>query len=138
MVEIDVDDLESVSGFPWRIDAKGYVIRSVSWTKIQHLHRLITNAPDGYVVDHINGNKLDNRRENLRVCTVAQNLRNRRRAKSNKSGLKGVYLDKTRWRAQIRIDGRKICLGSFPTADLAHEAYKFAAREYHGEFARFE
>jgi len=138
LVEIDVEDLEEVSGFPWRVDSKGYVVRSLSWTKIEQLHRVITHAPPGKVVDHANGNKLDNRRANLRVCSAAENLRNRKRAKSNKSGFKGVYSDRSKWRAQIRIDGKKICLGTFDSPEIAHDAYRQAARVHHGEFARFE
>jgi len=105
---------------------------------IVFLHRLIAGAPPGTVVDHINGNPLDNRREKLRVCTHAENMRNRAPSAVNKSGFKGVYWDATRrkWVAQIRAAGRRHSLGRFDTASLAHDAYVAAAHDLHGAFAR--
>jgi hypothetical protein len=95
--------------------------------------------PDNMEVDHINTNKLDNRRENLRVCTRQQNNCNTNKRSDNKSGFKGVCFEKRRQKfvARIRIDGKLKHLGYFATAAAAHEEYKIAAVKYHGEFARF-
>lgn len=112
------------------------------------LHRIVLEralgrclAIDEYV-DHINGNGLDNRRENLRVATKTQNNRNKAKSRSNKSGYKGVWRDKgkvkERWQAGITANGKKIHLGRFDTREEAHEAYCKAAIELHGEFARLE
>lgn len=88
--------------------------------------------------DHINGDGLDNRRANLRVATHAQNQRNRGRNKNSKSGYVGVRPRGEKWRASITVNGKSIELGTFDTPEDAHEAYKEAAKKYHGRFARFE
>ena len=103
------------------------------------MHRLITNAPDGIDVDHEFGNTLDNRRDVLRVASEAENQRNKRKHRDNKSGYKGVtfHPQTGKWRAQIMVDGNKFSLGLFATPELAHAAYCVAAAKYHKEFARF-
>lgn len=89
-------------------------------------------------IDHKNGDPADNRIENLREATSAQNNANSRRRSDNQSGFKGVYwLSATRsWRAKIRHNGRSIHLGLFDTPEAAHRAYDRAARSFYGEFAR--
>ncbi|MBE3038658.1 MAG: HNH endonuclease, partial [Chloroflexi bacterium] len=88
-------------------------------------------------VDHINGNGLDNRRENLRVGTMADNLHNRQPYAANRSGFKGVHkaAHGTRYYAHICVNYRKIYLGCFPTPQDAAKAYDLAAIEHHGRFA---
>lgn len=104
------------------------------------MHRAITNAPKGMDVDHINGNTRDNRRENLRVCTHAQNLAAGRPAKraNSKSKYNGVGWNKSanQWMARIRINGKLTYLGCFKDETAAARAYDKAAREHFGEFAR--
>jgi hypothetical protein len=102
------------------------------------MHRVICDPRGGYVVDHINGNGLDNTRANLRECSHAENCRNQRRPRHGTSGLKGATFCKRldKFIAQICLDGKKIHLGLFPTAEAAHAAYVKAAAELHGEFAR--
>jgi len=99
--------------------------------------RLLMNPQNGMVVDHINGDTLDNRRSNLRVCTQAQNLRNRKMSKCSSSGFKGVYATGERWRARITSKGDRFYLGSFDNPEAAHEAYCRAAKILHGDFANF-
>lgn len=108
--------------------------------KMTLMHRLITNFPKGMEVDHINGNKLDNRRSNLRVCTRSENAKNRRLSKSNKSGYHGVHYATTekrrkRWAASIRVNGKKKYIGRFFTLAEAVMAYNKSALKYHGKFA---
>ncbi len=111
-----------------------------------YLHRLILSRildrplVKGEHTDHINGDKLDNRRANLRVATQAQNNRNGPKPITNKSGLKGVSWDKVnrKWVAQINFDKKVIFLGRYGTSEEAYAAYCEAAMKYHGEFARFE
>jgi hypothetical protein len=95
------------------------------------------SMPEG-IIDHINGIPNDNRIENLRIATNAQNLANRGRTKSNTSGYKGVYLHNQtkRWVASIKHLGKKYSLGCYATASEAHEAYKIATIQFNGEFAR--
>lgn len=100
------------------------------------MHRVIMNAPRGTQVDHINGNGLDNRRENLRFCTTKQNLRNRGKNSRNTSGYKGVSWAKhaNKWNAQIVVNRKRINLGYYEDVKEAALAYDEAARKYHGEF----
>tara|TARA_R100001530_G_scaffold13251_1_gene12253 strand:+ start:6896 stop:7372 length:477 start_codon:yes stop_codon:yes gene_type:complete len=102
-------------------------------------HSLLINCPKGKVIDHIDGNPLNNQKSNLRVCTYSQNAMNRIRSKDNTSGYKGVYLDKAKnkWRARIMKEGKRISLGSFDSSKDAYRVYKNAAKELHGEFARW-
>lgn len=109
------------------------------------LHRLIGERIAGHpltrkeLVDHENGNGLDNLRKNLRVCTYMQNLQNQRLSKSNTSGYKGVTWNKgaNKWQSAIRANGVRKYLGVFIDPKEAHEAYCKAALELHGEFANF-
>lgn len=103
------------------------------------LHRLIMNTPKGYVTDHINGDKLDNRRENLRICTQHQNSMNTRISKNNKSGVKGVSTTPSgKYRARIMLNGVEIGLGRYETLEEAAKARKRAERKYFGEYVRNE
>lgn len=88
--------------------------------------------------DHVNGNPLDNRRENLRSCTRTENVHNTRMNHDNKSGFKGVYWNKRakKWYAQIANNGKHHHLGTFNTAQEAAVAYNAVAHELHGEFAK--
>jgi hypothetical protein len=101
------------------------------------LHRLLMRAPPGCVVDHMNGNPLDNRGANLRVCTAAENSRNRRTQRGTHSGYKGVYIHHSgRWQAVIRFEGKKHSLGLYDTAEAAADAYDRGAVRMFGAFAR--
>ena len=100
------------------------------------MHRLIMNAPVGMDVDHINGNRLDNRKINLRICTRAQNRKNCR-SRGGSSRFKGVTWDKSkkRWTAQIQSDKKHYLIGRFKKENEAARAYDVAALVLHGEFA---
>lgn len=89
-------------------------------------------------IDHINGNRLDNRIVNLRAASVSQNRQNRPAMPSNKSGLKGAHFVKSTgtWRSVIVSDGKQIYLGIFQTAEQAHEAYVAASAIHHKRFSR--
>lgn len=116
---------------------KGYATRNN-----ERLHRVILaraigrELQKGEECDHINGNTLDNRRENLRAATHAQNMKNAK--KQRRQLYKGVTRRGEQWRARIMCNGVSRHLGYFETAKEAHEAYCRAAKELHGEFARFE
>jgi hypothetical protein len=141
----DADLVGIVDGKRW-YSSKGKNTRYVASRKMNDdgrvetvfLHRLLTNCPDGMVVDHINGDGLDNRLCNLRVVTIAQNNMNSRVRNDSQSGIKGAYYDKKAdsYYSRIRVDGENIYLGTFKTAEEAAEAYAEASRKYHGEYGR--
>ena len=103
-----------------------------------YMHMEILGDCDGREIDHINGDKLDNRRSNLRFCTRSQNSMNHVLQSNNTSGYKGVWLRATthHWQAEIMINQKHIRLGAFLSAEDAARAYDRAARKYFGEFAK--
>ncbi len=120
-----------VQGHRWYLAANGYVMAP----GVGLMHRVVTNAPKGEDVDHINFVRHDNRDENLIVCSRAENrMRNRQRAHS-KQPYKGVRKSGKRWSARIRIDYREIYLGTFDTPEQAALAYDAAAKKIFGQFA---
>ena len=142
---VDPADYESLSRHKWRLcKTKGknvlYAERTGrksdgTYSRIL-MHRELVQPPEGFVIDHVNGSGLDNRRVNLRFATVAQNAWNAGR-RSGRSGYKGVWLakDKGLWRASIVCCGQRKHLGYFRDKRDAARAYDRAAKEYHGEFA---
>ena len=100
------------------------------------LHRLLTDAAEGFVVDHINGDTMDNRSANLRVCSHAQNMRNRRKHSGTKSTFKGVYRCSNGWASEAAKGGVRIRKSGFKTELEAALFYDAAAKELHGEFAK--
>lgn len=139
---IDEDDYNFVKSLNLSIETKGYcqMRKQVNLKrKAYQLHRILMNAPHNMEVDHINGNKLDNRKCNLRIVSHSENCKNMPKFKSNTSGYKGVTFrkDSNNWEAYISNNKRKIYIGTFNCPTVAWFAYVRAARELHEEFARF-
>lgn len=139
---VDDDDFEKLRGYSWFFGTSGYAVRNVriegkGKTQI-YMHRVVLGTPNGKKTDHVNGNKLDNRKVNLRVCSVAENHWNKGAHKDSKSGVKGVFFHKRtgRWEAQIMALGKRYHLGYFFKKEKAATAYNQAAIELHGEFAK--
>lgn len=138
---IDAEDAEWAGKFNWAISKKGYVFRkrivSEGLGKIGvMLAREIMQAPPDMQVDHIDRDKLNNRRGNLRLATQSQNLGNTHLRQNNTTGFKGVYKRPYgRWSARVSHNNTNIELGSFATPVEAALAYDQAAKEYFGEFA---
>src|SRR3972149_1771950 len=106
---VDDDDFSSLSTFKWfakqNRDLAVYAARSVGSRTIW-MHRIIMDAPTGILVDHINGNGLDNRRSNLRLATHRENCQNRRQRRDSASRFKGVTFQNGHWRMSIKVDGK--------------------------------
>ncbi len=102
------------------------------------LHRLINETPDGLFTDHINGDKLDNRRSNLRTVTLAENNMNMGKKSSNQSPYVGVSWWKRdrNWKAAVRYGEKNHNLGYYDTPEQAALVYNYYARKYRGEYAR--
>jgi hypothetical protein len=135
---VDEEDYSEISKTRWCFQKEtGYAKRHRN-RATELMHRVINKTPADKHTDHKNGNKLDNRRFNLRTATPSQNLGNHGIRINNTSGFKGVSFDKTRglWFAKITINRKQIPLGRFVSAELAHVAYCSAAHLYFKNFAR--
>ena len=146
---IDDDMYEYLSQWKWYCavptigrDLK-YAVRKVAnpdktWTRY-FMHRVLLDPiPEGMIVDHINGNGLDNRKSNLRIVTYTQNSMNRKMNCRNKSGHSGVrwHNRSKTWEASIRIDGIWTYLGSSTDKEEAIKIRKLAEEKYYGQFLR--
>ena len=133
---VDEDDLERMSPHSWSYGNRNYALARIGNRPIP-LHRFIMNCPPDMEVDHIDGNPLNNSKENLRLCNRSQNMANRcQRGSNNTSGYKGVTARRGGWMAQIVVKGRYIRIGDFKDKEAAAIAYNAVALQYHGEFAR--
>ena len=137
--QVDDSDFEELNKHKWHW-SRGYAVRrrpKVDGGGTVRMHRVILNTPEGMETDHKYGDKLDNQRANIRICTKAQNTHNTGTRKDNTSGYKGVYWNNGRkkWQAQITVDGKLIGLGRFCCVLEAANAYDKKAKELFGEFA---
>lgn len=143
---IDSEDAGRIAQYSWHLAQQPHrpgLQYVAAWAKPSdkvvkiRMHRLIIDAPDGVLVDHINGNGLDNRKSNIRTCNHSENQRNRGPQRNSVSQYKGVSLCRAtgRWRCRIQVDGKDIWIGRFDTESEAAHAYDAAARIHHGAFA---
>jgi hypothetical protein len=141
---VDDADFDALIGFKWCAYRSGKTFYAKRNERLPNgklkdvdMHRILMGSPVGMLVDHIDGDGLNNQRANLRVCTHAQNLRNRALPKNNKSGYRGVCWDKriNKWKASISCEGKNYNLGHFTAVEDAGIAYNKAAAELFGEFA---
>ena len=140
---VDDEDYEDVSRHKWSACEKGHTVYALRRVRINgkyhslYLHRyLMSLSCLGKHIDHIDGNGLNNRRENLRLCTNTENLRNQR-SSHGFSQYKGVAWRKDirKWQAQIKVDRVSIYLGAHEEEEAAARAYDKAAKKHFGEFA---
>ena len=135
---VSPEDAERVSRHTWCCVNTGsrtlYARAKVNGRGV-YLHRFVLSPPKNMVIDHINQNGLDCRRENMRICTTRQNARNRQLQRNNSSGFMGVCRDGNRWRAQLSHLGEIRHLGSFGSPREAALAYDAAVIATCGEFA---
>jgi len=145
---IDGEDFDKIKEYTWGVNynknADSFYIKTnkrldINKRTVILLHRLIMNYPKNMVIDHINGNTLDNRKENLRVCTIGENSCNCKKYSNGKlSKFKGVSFDKNvkKYKAYIKKNRKYIHLGYFMTEKEASEAYDVASKKYHGEYSK--
>ncbi len=142
---VDDIDFECLSNFKWTVyKANGGFYRVSTRLRINgkskslELPGAIMFPPNNMVVDHKNGNPLDNRRVNLRVCTHSENIRNQKVHKDHSIGIKGIYYNGKKWAVRgITIQGKSKYLGVFDCPLLAKLAYNKELIRLHGEFANF-
>ena len=141
---VDDEDFEYLNQWKWCANNKNgkfYVVRNITASKNKQnsifMHRFIMKPNKGMVIDHLDGNPLNNQKKNLRICTHSENMRNRNLYVNNTSGFKGVYWHKTtkKWMSYIRINKKSLYLGIYTCPIDAAKAYNDAALKYHGEFA---
>jgi len=138
---VDPEDYDNLIKYKWIAHQDGkkyYAYRTIPYTKKKiAMHRQIMHAPKGLIVDHIDGDSLNNRRSNLHICTPAQNGYNRHPSHKSFSGYKGVYWHKHhgKWHVRITKFGRTHYLGSFADPAEAARAYDKKAKELFGEYA---
>jgi len=136
--KIDDEDFEKLSKHSWYLNNHGYVVSGCKKRILMHREVVVAKPFPENEVDHINGDRLDNRKLNLRVCTRNENAKNRRAYKCNTSGFKGVFYEKdtiNHWGAKIRVNTKLINLGFFESKEEAAVIYDKAAIKYFGEFA---
>jgi hypothetical protein len=135
IIYADAIDYELISKYSWCISKTGYAVANING-KVIKMHRFILNAEKSQIIDHINGNQLDNRRSNLRICTSKGNARNCSVSKNNQTGAVGVSRKKNgKYRARIMVDRKEICLGTYDNIEDAINVRKNAEILYFGEFA---
>jgi hypothetical protein len=140
-----VDDLDypSLSKFKWCFSSDGYAVNfyadEYGKRHRRSMHRLImardAPLPRYLQVDHINRNRIDNRRSNLRYATRTQNQANKNKQKNNCSGYKGVSRHQTKWEARIKYRDKKLYLGRYDDPLTAALVYDCASRLLYGDFA---
>ena len=140
----DLEDYVLIKKYGWCVNNEGYLY-AYSKDGMQKMHRLVlkekleeyVGSTEEYVVDHINHNKNDNRKINLRIVTKSRNDQNREILKSNKSGVTGVMQrnDSGHWRAYLRANGKMVLNKTFKTFEEAVTARKEAEEKYFGEYS---
>jgi len=132
---IDDDDYEEISKYKWFANKRGktyYAIRNSTYENgkryLIYMHSIIAGTPKGMETDHMNGNGLDNRKENLRIVTKRTNQQNRHQEKSSRYS--GVYWDNQKmiWRAGIQFNGKHYSLGRWDDEKDAYEVYLIACK----------
>jgi len=133
---VDDEDFDFLNQWLWRLNSKGYVVRTDENQKTVRMHRLIMKTPKELECDHIKGNKLDNRKKKLRNCSHATNMSNCKMHSDNTSGYRGVSFQNNVWIAQIRVNNKRIYLGCSKDIKEAVQLYNNGATKYFGKFAK--
>ena len=154
LVKVSDEDYDHLSQFKWHARKAHdktetlYAVRSIphplglkykngkTKRKTIQMHRELMSFPENIDVDHIDGDGLNNTRENLRLATKTQNQRNRKLTKTNKYGYNGIRKIGNKYYARLRIDGKEKCFSGYDTLEQAIEAKKLLEKQYYGDFVR--
>lgn len=135
-VYFDIEDYKLIKNILWKTDECGYARGYDTKTKrLVRMHKVITNTDKNIIIDHINREKLDNRKENFRYATNSENRINSKTRTDNTSGIQGVRFEGGKWRVRIFVNGKYIHLGMFDNFDEAVKIRLEAEKKYYGEFA---
>lgn len=147
IVKVDKDDVGLLDGYKWSVNSRGYAVTTLYLGKVNGkyksktltMHKLIMGTPTGMDTDHVNHDRLDNRRSNLRVCTRSQNMMNAKPKKSKYGLPKGVTITANqrslkRFMVRIMVDGKSRFIGNYMTVDEAEQAYRATASKLQGEY----
>lgn len=132
----DLEDYELIKDILWKTDecgyARGYDVKTKRYVR---MHKIITGTDEYITIDHINREKLDNRKENFRYATKSENRINSKIRTDNTSGIQGVRFEQGKWRARISVNGKYVHLGMFDNFQEAVKTRLEAEKKYYGEFA---
>jgi len=132
---IDDEDYEWLNQYKWQLTDTGYAKMALKG-KTKRMHRFIMKEPDGLQIDHIDGNKLNNQKSNLRFATKSQNAMNSKNRINTTSKFKGVSKWRNKWFVKIQLNKKQYYLGVFKDENEAAEAYNKVAKELFGEYAK--
>ena len=132
---IDKIDLEKTLNYTWCISKTGYLVANINY-KVTKLHRYLLTPSIDKVVDHINGDLLNNRRNNLRICTMSENGKNIKLKSNNSSGYAGIRkTNHNTFNVRITVNNKEIHVGNFQSLDIAINERHNAELKYYKEFA---
>jgi hypothetical protein len=141
---VDPEDFERFNRYKWHCSQSNYAVRAATIKTEKgrkqvelFMHKVVCPPPQGLIVDHINRNRLDNRRANLRPATWTQNAWNRSKRSRQKTRYKGIRYQKDtkRWQVRLMIEGRRISFGCYNDEKEAAKAYDAAAKKHRGDYA---
>lgn len=129
----DIEDWERFKGHYWYMNDTGYAVCETMKTGTLRFHKLVTGTTADVIIDHINRNKLDNRKCNLRIATASVNSINKGLQSNNTTGHAGVHLNKKSgtWNARVKVNGKVIWLGAYPTKEEAIAARQAGEEKYY-------
>lgn len=141
VAKVDDEDYDYLNQWKWYAHKCGkryYATRKERKDILLRMHRVLLNMPQAMQIDHIDGDSLNNQKLNLRVCTQAENLRNKENTRGGTSIFKGVSMAgrHKKWRSQIKLNSKTLHLGYFNSESEAAKIYDIAAKKYHGDFAK--
>lgn len=135
-VFFDLEDYNLIKNILWKTDECGYARGyDVKTKRLVRMHKIITHTDENTIIDHINRDKLDNRKENFRYATKSENRINSKTRTNNTSGIQGVRYEEGKWRVRISVNGKYIHIGMFNDFEEAVKARLMAEKKYYGEFA---